>query len=65
MAAASWLSLRSATFNRTILELKESLMIDNGDEYPTFNRTILELKEADIIQGNLQYLELLIVPYWN
>ena len=52
------------TSNRTILELKYFIGISEGNLYKPSNRTILELKLlCDVVYP--EYVELLIVPFWN
>ena len=55
---------RFQTFNRTILELKQSTTVTAPLVLTAFNRTILELKHMSILGLTLN-TSLLIEPFWN
>ena len=48
------MSLRTPSFNRTILELKYKITEEQGAELKTFNRTILELKCGSLLIKGLK-----------
>ena len=53
------------SYNRTILELKQGISnFLKGYQYP-YNRTILELKLIKFVFWIIQFIQLIIAPFWN